>query len=415
MPAFLTHWHVLIETARRSQDAGSDLGSLIIDTSALRRRLSGLPIPPQTTPAGAVWHTGPLPEIDYRFPGSDISSMAFLGALAPDIPSFQKGHFKEKVSGSPKLKRVRKSSPLTDRNTDWAALFHTNRSGDLILAFLEQIVGIPSPAIRSQALAFCLGYLSHIATDIALNPWINVLASTYQAKSIPGIFAPPGPHFYAEVCLDEYIATTYFDHELYSWFDQPWRQYIEPAARHIVTSTDLSAQVVDLLTTAIETTYELTEEHGLTFHQAYTTGLQRLQHYLAGRGTFRWLVLTTRLRSRTADPIAATISTSRRQPGTVTVEETLEYAIRLSERLCRRAVSYYASLRNTNATAEDHSQRLAALRHDLHNWDLNTGYTIEVLFDQEITLRYLHNWIHFADLWNNEEANPIFRQKIVGE
>jgi hypothetical protein len=115
MLAFLTHWRVLIETARRSQDAGSDLGSLIMDTAALRHRLRGLPMPPQTTPAGAVWHTGPLPEIDYRFPGSDISSMAYLGALAPDIAGFrQKGRFKHKIS----------FSPFTASSPEWAVLLH---------------------------------------------------------------------------------------------------------------------------------------------------------------------------------------------------------------------------------------------------------------------------------------------------
>src|ERR671931_427381 len=101
MPAFLTHWHILIATARRTQDAGSDLGSLIIDMSALRQRSSSSGfrmMPPLTTPAGAVWNTGPLPTIDYRFPGSDISAMAYLGALVPDITSFQKGHFKQKIS-----------------------------------------------------------------------------------------------------------------------------------------------------------------------------------------------------------------------------------------------------------------------------------------------------------------------------
>ena len=91
MPAFLTHWHVLIETARRSQDAGSDLGSLIIDGRALRRRLQGLAMPPQTTPAGAVWETGPLPEIGFLFPGSDISAMAYLGALA-EISQIGRAH-----------------------------------------------------------------------------------------------------------------------------------------------------------------------------------------------------------------------------------------------------------------------------------------------------------------------------------
>jgi len=40
MPAFLTHWRILIETAQRSQDVGNNLGSLIIDASALRHRVS---------------------------------------------------------------------------------------------------------------------------------------------------------------------------------------------------------------------------------------------------------------------------------------------------------------------------------------------------------------------------------------
>ena len=95
MPAFLTHWHVLIETAKRSRDAGNDLGSLIIDASALRRRAQEWITPPATPPAGAVWDTGPLPGINFIFPGSDISAMAYLGALAPDISYFQKGNFKK--------------------------------------------------------------------------------------------------------------------------------------------------------------------------------------------------------------------------------------------------------------------------------------------------------------------------------
>src|SRR5215472_14417806 len=96
MPAFLTHWHILIETTRRTQDVGNELGSLIIDAAALHRRAHGWATPPQTAPAGAVWDTGPLPEIDFRFPGSDISSMAYLGALSPDIFSYHRGYLREK-------------------------------------------------------------------------------------------------------------------------------------------------------------------------------------------------------------------------------------------------------------------------------------------------------------------------------
>src|SRR5205085_8445188 len=91
MPAFLTHWRILIETAQRSQDVGNNLSSLIMDASALRHRVSGMATPPQTTPASAVWHTGPLPKIDMRFPGSDISAMAFLGQWLPMLLPFREG------------------------------------------------------------------------------------------------------------------------------------------------------------------------------------------------------------------------------------------------------------------------------------------------------------------------------------
>src|SRR5690349_19607359 len=176
MPTFLTHWRVLIETARRSQDVGSDLGSLIIDSASLFRRIRGVTPAPQTTPAGAVWYTGPLPRVDFRFPGSDISAMAYLGALAPDIASYQRGHFRERMSGVYERKRL-DPQPTTRADMQWETLLHTNRSGDLLLALLELIAVIPSPALRSQALAFAMGYLSHLATDIALIPCINALAS----------------------------------------------------------------------------------------------------------------------------------------------------------------------------------------------------------------------------------------------
>lgn len=412
MPAFLTHWHVLIETARRSQDAGSDLGSLIVDTTALRRRLSGLPTPPATTPAGAVWDTGPLPEIDYSFPGSDISTMAYLGALAPDIPNYQREFFRAKISDADKRQHMTlQSDPLTAKQIPWSKLLHSKRSGDFILAFLEQIAIIPSPALRSQALAFMLGYISHIATDIALNPWINTLAHAYLTRQIPGLFYPLGPHFYVELCLDEYIAATYFDHNRYAWLNQPWHDYIEPAAHTFSSPTTITGQVLNLLITAAEVTYGLTEEQSQRFRASYLMGLRRLRHYLSAGIAFPWLTLNARLRSRVGDPIIATIGIQQHQEGTVTFEEALAYTIRLSEHLCRRAISYYASLRNTNATAVERNERRAALQHDLRNWDLHTGYTLEVPFEQDteqdLKPSFLHNWVHFADLWDVKPSTPI--------
>jgi hypothetical protein len=405
MPAFLTHWRVLIETARRSQDVGSDLGSLIIDTASLFRRIQGVTPAPQTTPAGAVWYAGPLPRIDFRFPGSDISAMAYLGAVAPDITTYQRGHFRERMSG---MSRKRSDLEHTTRgDIQWSRLLHTNRSGDLLLALLELIAVIPSPALRSQALAFAMGYLSHIATDVALIPCINALANAYQPKDIPGMFAPLGTHFYVALCLDEYIAATYFQHNRYGWVRQPWGGYIEPVAQELDSPNAFTAQVLDLLSAAAEATYGLSEEQRNLFRDAHLAGLERLRLYLAGRGTFRWLTLNASLRRRRDDPIIATIGAHQHVRGVVTFERAIAYAIRLSERLCRRAISYYASLRNTQATASERNQRRVALCDDLRNWDLSTGYTVEVSFEQEVTLRFLHNWVLFAELWNSEPPSHV--------
>ncbi len=406
MPTFLTHWRVLIETARRSQDVGSDLGSLIIDTASLFRRIQGVTPAPQTTPAGAVWYAGPLPRIDFRFPGSDISAMAYLGAVAADITTYQRGHFRERMSGTFRHKRS-DLEQTTNRDIQWATLLHTNRPGDLLLALLELIAVIPSPALRSQALAFAMGYLSHIATDIALIPCINALANAYQPKNIPGMFAPLGTHFYVELCLDEYIATTYFQHNRYGWVRQPWGGYIEPVAQALDSPTAFTGQVLGLLSAAAEATYGLSEEQRNLFQAAHLAGLERLRLYLAGRGTFRWLTLKASLRRRKDDPIIATIGAHQHVRGVITFERAIDYAIRLSERLCRRAISYYASLRNTQATANERNQRRTSLCDDLRNWDLSTGYTLEVSFEQEVTLRFLHNWIYFAELWNSEPPSHI--------
>ena len=123
-----------------------------------------------------------------------------------------------------------------------------------------------------------MGYLSHIATDIALNPCINALAGAYQDSDIPGMFAPLGKHFYVELCLDEYIAQTYFDRPLYGWIGQPWGLYIEPAAAGCAIPNTLSAQVLNLFTNAAEVTYALTEEQGINFRQDYLAGLRRLRN-----------------------------------------------------------------------------------------------------------------------------------------
>jgi len=77
----------------------------------------------------------------------------------------------------------------------------------------------------------------------------------------------------------------------------------------------------------------------------------------------------------------------------------------LSEHLCRRAIAYYASLRSTTATASERSRRRSELCEDLRNWNLDTGYTMDITFDEQVTIHLIHNWVHFARLWENENES----------
>jgi hypothetical protein len=389
MPAFLTHWRVLVETARHSQDAGSDLGSLIIDATALRRRAHGWSTPPQTSAAGAVWDTGPLPEIDFHFPGSDISAMAFLGALAPDIFYYHHRSFPGRLLAGPNAPQ----SPGAPSLPPWSDLLHTSHSGELPVTFLEQVALVPSPALRSQALAFALGYISHIAADLALNPWIDRLAAHLSLQRA-------STHFLLEQRLDEYLATTYFHHPRYSLFHQPWGGYIEPAARSLSQPDAPAAHMLQLLAGAAEI-YHLAEEQTEALPDNFLQALRGLRSFLAGRGKARWLMQSAQKKER-QDGLNKTLEELQDEADLAPFDQVLGYATRLSEHLCRRAISYYTALRNPNAGASERSSQRATLHKDLRNWNLVTG-SISCEPGEEPSSPFLHNWTYFASFWEQDE------------
>jgi hypothetical protein len=401
MPAFLTHWHILIETARQSQNAGSDLGSLIMDSAALRRRNHGWSTPPQTTPTSAIWDTGPLPEIDFRFPGSDISAMAFLGTLAPDTLFYHKRYLTTTLTDT-SLQKQAGSKPAPQKPHQWSELFHTSRSGEILISFLEQLALVPSPALRTQALAFALGYVSHIAADIALNPWLRVIGTHLQAHR--GL----GPRFWAALRLDEFLATSYFEHTRYSLVHQPWSGYIEPAARNLSQTGTLAAQILQLLTIAAEI-YELGEEQTEALPQDFLAGLRGMRNFLAGRGRACLLPWQTAQSDTKQDILSRILANTQNNSEILALSTMLSYAIRLSLRFCRRSIDYYTVLRNPNAEASERSSRRAALVSDLRNWNLYTGESAD-----DISGSKIHNWEYFADLWepDGEKRAGLLQQMM---
>lgn len=407
MPAFLAHWRILIETARNSQDAGTDLGSLIIDADTLRRRAHGWSAPPLTTPAGAVWETGPLPQVNFRLPGSDISAMAFLGAMAPDVMYYHRRYRRLKLADA-HLRAAHTNTRSGNLPVLWSELFHHARSGELLIFFLEQIALVPAPALRSQALAFMLGYLSHIATDIALNPWINMLATRLSTSRVRG------PHYSFELLLDEYLASTYFAQPRYSLLGQPWEGYITPAVRNLSQPGTPSIQLLHLFATSAIEIYQLPESQVETFPTDFLAGLQGLRHFLAGQGQARWLTLKAWWKPVQPETIHPLMNGSLGDTDTLTLEQVLGYATRLSVHLCRQAISYYTALRNTSIEASERGARRAALVNDLRNWDLHTGKTDAHDPGTSSSLA-LHNWIHFSNLWENKTPGQEQLVRLISQ
>ncbi|HEU5378654.1 MAG TPA: zinc dependent phospholipase C family protein, partial [Ktedonobacteraceae bacterium] len=278
------------------------------------------------------------------------------------------------------------------RSSQWSELFHSSHSGDILLMFLEQVALVPSPAVRSQALAFALGYASHIAADLALNPWISALATLLPRQRAAKA------HSYIELRLDEYLATSYFDHPRYNLLRQPWGAYIEPAARDLQQPGTLAAQILRLLAISAEV-YNLDEQTTEALPGDFLAGLQGLRLFLAGRGHARWLTLRARQRGEPQDLVSQVLAKPQSDAEILALDKVLHYAFRLSTHFCQRALNYYTALRNPQAEASERSTRRAALIHDLRNWNLHTGYDT----GEQEHAQPLHNWVHFADLWEQTD------------
>jgi hypothetical protein len=412
MPSFLTHWHVLIETVQRSEqgDSAPEERALLSESQMRRRRAHGWVTLPRATPTGSIWHTGPLPRIDFRFPGSDISAMAFLGALAPNLSYHLPHNLRYKLRAVPLRARwplpwqpLESGATLPTEALVWADLLHHHRSGDLVLLLLEQAAAIPAPALRSQTLAFALGYLTHLATDIAVHPYINALVDLYGRQRSTRRPRLPGLHVAVEWCIDTWLASSYFGRPQ-AWPARlllPWRHYIEPAAQLILAQQTISARVLEQLTDAATALYRLSDQQSAAFHRDHLEGLRGLQRWLAGYAPAQlwWRFAAGRARWRRELMLLFAAGEGGQDP--LSLRQVLRYAVRLSDRLCRRALAFYAALCDPESSAADRRRQRQALRADLRNWNLESGYDLAFMAADRasVHLRLLHNWVHFAEEW----------------
>jgi hypothetical protein len=379
MPGFLTHWRILIGTVRSLQaeaDGRASLAALDSLPSLRRPRQLG------------------------DLPGADIPSLAFLGAVGPDVPYLAGSLVRASLAGQ------RYHGPVLGKSP-WADLLHYNRSGDFICEVLRLGAESTSEELRARVALYALGYCTHIAGDIIVHPLVNRFSGAYHQQSDPGAFFSLGMHFWVELCHDAATARTFFHRRLARIWRRPWGRYLNGAGREMATRFD-GMSVLDVLGSAAERVYGLDSAASGAFRREYLAGIRGMERFLSGRGYYRLLSIAL---LRTPD-LASRFSTlegdaaSGAQRYALTFDQVFEYATLVSRSVCALALQYVHALTEHSSGDARVEETYAALRRDLRNWDLDTGYYLQPVQNEppgSIRIMLRHSWPHFSHL---REAAP---------
>lgn len=371
MPAFLTHWRILIRSAEQLSSQA-----------------------PRANPL-AIARGGSLafPDVRASEPGATIPSLCYLGAIGPDIPYLAGSLVRASVLGPRYTGAVLGRSP-------WADLLHYNRSGDFLVEFMRLAARAQAPELQQRALAYALGYVTHIAGDIVVHPLVNSFAGAYHQQTAPGTFFGLGLHFWVETCQDARTAQRFFGRDL-AQSGRQWSAYLHSALREFTTTCE-GESLLTLLQATAQQVYGLSDDSARMFGAEYLAGLDGMLRYVSGASYFHLLYtalrLTPRLEERFSDYAAGSDPRTRRFD--FTHDRVVGLAERVAARLCQLTGDYFGSLLQSGSpeTQERHYQRLRA---DLKNWDLDTGYYMESVpatADRAPRLAFRHSWPHFAAL-----------------
>lgn len=372
MPAFVTHWRILAQTATgmSSQYPGAE--------SLYSPRTGSLA----------------LPDVQEAAVGARIPSICYLGAIGPDIHYLAGSLVRASILGSRYKGGVLGKSP-------WADLLHYNWSGDFLIEVMRLAARSRSPELQQRALAYAMGYVTHIIGDIIVHPFVNSFAGAYHEQTDPTQFFSLGMHFWVEMCQDAWTAKRFFARDVSRGGQQPWGAYLRGALQDLTTTFE-GESLLGLLQSAARTVYGLSDDAVLAFGSEYESGLSGMLKFVNGTGYYRLLYaalrMTPRLEERFVSYTASADASSQRFE--ITYDRVVGFAENVATHLCKLALEYFESLLQ-QAPKETQDVHYARLRADLKNWDLDTGYFMEIVPDaahQRTHIALRHSWPHFASL-----------------
>jgi hypothetical protein len=357
----LTHWRIAIEALRDLPDAGQPPS----DSRALRVK-AGKP----------------------SEPGHGLPILLFLGAIGPDVP-YSAGITTRSTFFPSKSDRETRGKSV------WADLLHYNQSGAFLIELLRRGSQASSPALRQKALYYALGHATHIAGDTMVHPYTNTFAGAYHHQSNPSASNGLGIHFYVEFCHDLATDIQYFHATPRSLAPRPWLQYLAGVQSELLQQHD-GASLFNLLKETARAVYDLDDARTNEFGQKFLSGLRGVLTLSAWLSRYPLVNPFLKL-----SPKLSTYFTQQEIPGAgapgqaLTFTQTLDYATRVAGHLCSLVYAYYGDL---SSGSPDASASYARLRHDLRDWNLDTGYAADQPESPTATVTLGHCWYHFQSL-----------------
>ncbi len=340
-------------------------------------------------------------------PGVGVPILVFLGAIGPDL-GYSTGLTTRSAFFPTRQERA------TRGKSRWADLLHYNKSGVFLIELLRRGSQATAPALRHKALAYALGHATHIAGDSIVHPLTNTFAGAYHHQSNPNASNGLGIHFYVEFCQDLATDIQYFHAAPHSLAPRPWLRYLAGARDELTRQHD-GMSLLDLLKETARSVYHLNPTEFDEFGRQLLSGLAGM------RALSRWLSfypivnpvlhLSPRLATYFTQQDAPTAGTANGRTHVATFAQAVDFATRVSDRYCSLICAYFADL---TAGAAPTCDSYVRLRHDLRDWNLDTGYAMTTtgtdesgnpINGQPPTLTLRHTWRHFLPLLGNEREN----------
>ncbi|WNJ98651.1 zinc dependent phospholipase C family protein [Thalassospiraceae bacterium LMO-JJ14] len=109
--------------------------------------------------SGEYLNTADMPS-EAKIAAADFAGFVDLGAVSPDYP------YLALLDGDQKY---------------WADNMHYNRTGEMIHTLMNS-VGALDGAARTTALAWCMGFVAHVVTDMTIHPVVELKVGPYEGN-----------------------------------------------------------------------------------------------------------------------------------------------------------------------------------------------------------------------------------------